>query len=165
MNTHSPAPEIESQESRAARAVALAPASPATQAACEIMRLVRSGAPAAKALRVRFDAANATSGDWWGVAWRYDGHDYRLDLALHGPSTSLMLDIGASIHGDGIVTVDVDGETVLALLVALRRDDPDSRIAVVGASIFEPGLWTDLVIELLQRLQDGADPRTGQKAA
>ncbi len=165
MNMRSPVFEIESQQSRAARAVALASSRPEAQAICDIMRLVRNGDAAAKGLPVRFDAANATSGDWWGLAWLCDGHDYRLELALHGPSTSLMLDIGASIHGDGIITVDIDDEAVLALLVALDRHDPDSRIRVDGASIFELGPWTDAVVELLRRLQDGLDPRTGQQAA
>jgi len=165
MNMRSTVPEVESQQSRAARAVALVRSTPATQAVCDIMRLARSGDLTAKGIPVRFEAATATDGAWWGLAWRGDGHDHRLHLTLHGPSTSLMLDNGASIQGDGIIGVDVDGETVLALLVALDRDDPDSHIRVVGASILEPGPWTDAAVELLRQLQDGVDPRTGQKAA
>ena len=166
MNMRSPAAlEIESQQSRAARAVALVRSTPAAQAVCDIMRLARCGDLTVRGIPVRFEAATATDGAWWVLAWRGDGHAYRLHLALHGASTSLMLDIGASIYGDGIVTVDVDDETVLALLVALNRDDPASRIRVVGASILEPGPWTDAAVELLRQLQDGVDPRTGQQAA
>jgi hypothetical protein len=171
MDTNHTTPEFDADQIRAElfRAAELAASNPASQAACDIMRLVRSEAPAAKVLPARFEPGDAETDGWdrWSVGWDCEGQRFELSLSMYGPFTSEKADgtPGDQIHGDGFLSLEVDDEPVMALRVELRCDDADGRITVVGATEFEPGPWTDVVCELSRRLADGSDPRTGQKAA
>jgi hypothetical protein len=167
MDIHQPTTEFGSKRARAAQAVKLAASNPATQAACDLISLVISEAPAVKVLPTRFEAADAENGDRWWTGWSCDGQRFGLDLCMHGPSTDFDTDAppGAQIPGNGLLFLEVDEESVMTLLVDVRRDDPARRIAPVGAAVFEPGPWTDVVVDLLRKLEDGVDPRTGRKAA
>lgn len=165
-------PELDHEQIRAelVRAAELAMASPASQAACDIMRLVRRKSPALKTmpLRTRFQGAGARTDDWdrWWASWGCNGQSFSLFLSMYGPFTSKKADgtTGVQIHGDGFLSLAVDEEQVLALRVELRCDDLEQRILVVGATEFEPGPWTDVVLELDRRLAAAA-PQTVRTAA
>jgi hypothetical protein len=131
------------------------------------MWLVISKSPAAKVLSTHFEAADAENGDRWWAGWSCDGQRFGLDLRMHGPSTDFDTDAppGAQIPGNGLLFLEVEGESVMTLLVDVRRDDPAARIVAVGAAVFEPGPWTDVVVDLLRQLEDGVDPQTGRKTA
>ncbi|TSD87543.1 hypothetical protein FFK22_017015 [Mycobacterium sp. KBS0706] len=153
------------------RAAELAMASPASQAACDVMSLVRRKAPVIKTMPVttRFRGAGVRTDemDRWWASWGCNGQSYSLYLSMYGPFTSKKADgtTGVQIHGDGFLSLDVDGEQVMALRVELRCDDPDSRILVVGATEFEAGQWTEVVVELARRLADATAPKPRRKAA
>jgi hypothetical protein len=153
------------------RAAELAKASPASQAACDIMRLVRRKSPAIKTvpLTTRFRGAGARTDemDRWWASWGCNGQSFELYLSMYGPFSGTKADgtIDLQIHGDGFLSLDVDDEQVMALRVELRCDDPDGRIVVVGATEFEPGPWTDVVVELARRFAEAAVPQPRRKAA
>jgi hypothetical protein len=86
---------------------------------------------------------------------------------MFGPFTSTKADgiTEVKIDGEGYLSLDVDGEQVMALRVELHCGDPEGRIVVIGAAEFEPGPWADVVIELDQRLAAAAAARTTRKAA
>lgn len=164
--------EFDPEQARAEldRAAELAMASPASQAACDIMRLVRRKSPAIKTMPVttRFRGAGVRTDemDRWWASWGCNGQNFSLYLSMFGPFTGKKAD-GASdvqIHGDGFLSLEVDDEQVMALRVELRCDDPEGRILMVGATEFEPGPWTDVILELNRRLTDAA-PQTARKAA
>jgi len=152
------------------RAAELAMASPASQAACDIMRLVTRKSPAIKTMPVttRFRGAGVRTDeiDRWWASWGCNGQGFSLYLSMYGPFTSTKADGAADvqIHGDGFLSLEVDDEQVMALRVELRCDDPEGRILVVGATEFEPGAWTDVILELNRRLTDAA-LQTARKAA
>jgi hypothetical protein len=152
------------------RAGELAASSPASQAACDIMRLVRRQSPAIKAmLHTRFEAGGAKNdgSDWWSASWGCNGQSFSLSLLMYGPFTSQHADdtTDVQIHGDGFLSLEVDSKLAMSLRVELRCDDPEERIAVVGAMEFEPGPWTHVVLELARRMADAGTPHTYQKAA
>ncbi|MGF6227806.1 hypothetical protein QFZ27_001761 [Inquilinus ginsengisoli] len=153
------------------RAAELAMASPASQAACDVMSLVTRKSPAIKTmpLTTRFRGAGARTDemDRWWASWRCNGQGFSLYLSMYGPFTSENADgtPGVQIQGDGFLSLDVDDEQVMALRVELRCDDPDGRIVVVGATEFEAGPWTDVVVELARRLAEAAVPQPRRKAA
>ena len=153
------------------RAAELAMASPASQAACDVMSLVRRKAPAIKTMPVttRFRGAGVRTDemDRWWASWGCNGQSFSLYLSIYGPFTSTKPDgtTDLQIHGDGFLSLDVDDEQVMALRVELRCDDPDGRITVVGATEFEPGAWTDVVVELARRLAEAAASQPRRKAA
>jgi hypothetical protein len=144
------------------RAAALATASPASQAGCDIMSLVRGRSPALKSmpLTTRFRGAGPTNDGWdrWWASWGCNGQSFSLYLSMYGPFTSAKADgtPGVRIHGDGFLSLDVDDETVMSLRVELRCDDPEARIRVVGATEFEPGPWAEVIAELDRRLAETA---------
>ncbi|MGL4968501.1 MAG: hypothetical protein ACRC67_45235 [Inquilinus sp.] len=149
----------------------LAMASPASQAACDIISLVRRKSPALKTMpvRTRFRGAGARTDDWdrWWANWSCDGENFELYLSMYGPFTSKKADgtPDLQIHGDGFLSLEVGDEQVMALRVELRCDDPQGRITVVGAAEFEPGTWTDVVLELARRLAEADAQQTRRKAA
>jgi len=153
------------------RAAELAMASPASQAACDIISLVRRKSPAIKTMPVttRFRGASARTDDWdrWWASWGCNGQGFSLYLSMYGPFTSEKADgtPGVQIHGDGFLSLVVGDEQVMALRVELRCDDPDGRIIVVGATEFVPGPWTDVVVELSRRLAEAAVAQPRRKAA
>ncbi|MGL4968496.1 MAG: hypothetical protein ACRC67_45210 [Inquilinus sp.] len=153
------------------RANELAMASPASQAACDIVSLVRRKSPAIKTIpvRTRFRGAGARTDDWdrWSATWGCNGESFELYLSMYGPFTSKNADgtPGVQIHGDGFLSLEVGAEQVMALRVELRCDDPQGRITVVGATEFEPRTWTDVVLELARRLAEADAQQTRRKAA
>ncbi len=153
------------------RIAELAASSPASQAACDLMRLVMCKSPALKTMPVsiRFQGAGPRSGDgnrWW-ASWSRNGQSFLLYLSMFGPFTSTKADgtTEVEIDGEGYLSLAVDGEQVMALRVELRCNDPEGRIAVVGAAEFEPGPWENIVIEQDQRLATAAAARITGKAA
>jgi hypothetical protein len=171
-STSAPALDFNLDEIRAEidRADELAKASPASQAACDVMSLVQRKSRALKTLplRTRFRGAGVTTDemDRWWASWGCNGEGFELYLSMYGPFTSDKADDGpdVQIHGDGFLSLEVGDEQVMALRVELRCDDPEARIRVVGATEFEPGPWTDVLLELHRRLAE-ADTRTTRKAA
>lgn len=152
------------------RAHELAMASPASQAACDLMSLVRCKSPALKTIPVstRFRGASARTDDFdrWWAGWGCNGQSFSLYLSMYGPFTSEKADgtPGVQIHGEGFLSLEVDDEQVMALRAELRCDDPEARIRVVGATEFEPGPWTDVLVELNRRLAAAA-AQPARKAA
>lgn len=157
-------PELDPDQVRAelVRAAELAMGNPASQAACDIMRLVRRKSPAIKTmpLRTRFQGGGARNDGWdsWWASWGCNGQSFSLYLSMYGPFTSTLADgtTGVRIDGDGFLSLQVDDEQVMALRVELRCEDPEERIQIVGATEFEPGPWTEIVLELDRRLADAA---------
>lgn len=164
--------ELDPKQVRAelVRAAELAMGSPASQAACDIMRLVKHKSRAIKTMpmRTRFQGGGAKNDGWdsWWASWGCNGQSFSMYLSMYGPFTSTQADgtIGARIDGDGFLSLQVDDEQVLALRVELRCDDPEGRIQIVGATEFEPGAWTDVILELNRRLTEAA-LQTARKAA
>ena len=152
------------------RAAELASSSPASQAACDIMRLVRHRSPAIKSLlRTRFEAGGAKNdgSDWWWAGWGCNGQTFSLSLLMYGPFTSEKADgtTDVQIHGEGFLALEVDSTLVMSLRVELRCDDPQGRIVVVGATEFESGGWVDVVVGLARRLADADGQQASRKAA
>ena len=164
--------EFDAEQIRAElhRAAELAGSSPASQAACDIMRLVRHRSPAIQSLlRTRFEPAGAENdgSDWWWAGWGCNGQTFSLSLLMYGPFTSEKADgtTDVQIDGEGFLSLEVDSTLVMSLRVELRCDDPQGRIVVVGAMEFEPGSWADVVVDLARRLADADGQPASRKAA